>query len=182
MTHVETVSEKIEDHALEPVPDDLRQGWLSLTWSTTGIVVSLVQLFFGALVTFVAGIQIALVAGVVVTVVGALLGWACGHIAYRSGLSSTVLSRHFGFGRQGSMIASLIYAFMIIGFLALENALLYNGFVFYFQLADTVTTKILIYGGMTLLWIVLTAYGFKLVARVSSISLILSLVVLAYVK
>lgn len=181
MTHVETVSEKIEDHALEPVPDELRQGWLSLTWSTTGIVVSLVQLFFGALVTFVAGIQIALVAGLIMTVVGALLGWACGHIAYRSGLSSTVLSRQFGFGNQGSMIASVIFAFMIIGFLALENALLYNGFVFYFRLADTVTTKVLIYGGMTLLWILLTAYGFKLVARVSSVALVLSLVVLAYV-
>jgi len=181
MAHVETVSEKIEDHALEPVPDDLRQGWLSLTWSTTGMVVSLVQLFFGALVSFVAGIQIALVAGVIVTVIGALLGWACGHIAYRSGLSSTVLSRYFGFGKQGSVIASLIFAFMIIGFLALENALLYHGFVFYFELADTVTTKVLIYGGMTLLWILLTAYGFKLVARVSSIALILSLVVLAYV-
>ena len=177
----ESVSEKIEDHALEPVPDDLRQGWLSLTWNTTGMVVSLVQLFFGALVTFVAGIEIALIAGSVVTIIGALLGWACGHIAYHSGLSSTVLSRYFGFGKQGSVIASLIFAFMIIGFLALENALLYHGFVFYFQLPDTTTTKILIYGGMTILWILLTSYGFNLVARVASISLILSLVVLAYV-
>jgi len=180
MTH-ESVSEQIEDHALEPVPVELRQGWLSLTWNTTGMVVSLVQIFFGALVTFVAGIKIGLIAGSIVTILGALLGWACGHIAYRSGLSSTVLSRFYGFGRQGSVISSLIYAFMIIGFLALENALLYHGFVFYFQLEDTVTTKILIYGGMTLLWILLTAYGFKLVAKVSSISLILSLLVLAYV-
>ena len=177
----ESVSEKIEDHALEPVPDHLRQGWLSLTWNTTGMVVSLVQLFFGALVTFVAGIKIALIAGCIVTVIGALLGWACGHIAFRSGLSSTVLSRYFGFGKQGSVLASLIFAFMIIGFLALENALLYHGFVFYFQLADTTTTKILIYGGMTLLWILLTSYGFNLVARVASISLILSLLVLVYV-
>ena len=161
MTH-ESVSEQIEDHALEPVPVELRQGWLSLTWNTTGMVVSLVQIFFGALVTFVAGIKIGLIAGAIVTILGALLGWACGHIAYRSGLSSTVLSRFYGFGRQGSVISSLIYAFMIIGFLALENALLYHGFVFYFQLEDTITTKLLIYGGMTLLWILLTAYGFKL--------------------
>ena len=181
MTHVETVSEKIEDHALEPVPDDLRQGWLQLTWNTTGIVVSLVQLFFGALVTFVVGFKIAVIAGAIVTVVGAMLGWACGHVAYRSGLSSTVLARTYGFGKQGSVIASLIFAFMIIGFLALENALLYHGFLFYFELQDTLTTKILIYGGMTLLWILLTAYGFKLVARVSSVALILSLLVLAYV-
>lgn len=145
------------------------------------MVVSLVQLFFGALVTFVAGIKIALVAGILVTVVGALLGWACGHIAYRSGLSSTVLSRYYGFGKQGSVIASLIFAFMIIGFLALENALLYRGFVFYFEIDDNLINKIMIYGIMTVLWILLTSYGFKLVAKVSSIALILSLLVLTYV-
>jgi len=92
-----------------------------------------------------------------------------------------VLSRFYGFGKQGSVITSLIFAFMIIGFLALENALLCHGFVFYFELKDTMITKILIYGCMTILWILLTAYGFKLVAKVSSISLILSLLVLTYV-
>lgn len=177
----ESLSVKMEDHALEPVPDDARQGWLSLTWSTAGIVVSLVQLFFGALVTFVAGIKVGLLAGVVVTIVGALLGWACGHVAYRSGLSSTVMSRYFGFGRRGSIVSSLIFAFMIIGFLALENALLYKGFIFYLGIADTLTARIVIYGLMTILWVFLTAYGFKLVARVSSIALILSLIVLAYI-
>jgi cytosine permease len=180
MTH-ESVAQRIEDHALERVPDEARQGWLSLTWSTAGIVVSLVQLFFGALVCFVAGIKIALIAGIVVMLFGALLGWACGHIAFHSGLSSTVLSRYFGFGKQGSVIASLIFAFMIIGFLALENALLYRGFVFYFQLTDSVANKIAIYGAMTLVWVLLTSYGFKLVAKVSSVALILSLLVLAYV-
>ncbi|MEM5318462.1 cytosine permease [Paraburkholderia sp. JHI869] len=177
----ESLSVTIEDHALERVPDEARKGWLALTWNTAGIVVSLVQLFFGALVTFVAGIKIGLIAGVLVTVVGALLGWACGHVAYRSGLSSTVMSRYFGFGRRGSIISSLIFAFMIIGFLALENALLYRGFLFYFGIADTVVARIVIYGLMTAIWILLTAYGFGLVARVSSISLVLSLAVMAYI-
>ena len=34
-----SLSETIEDHALERVPDDQRQGWLALTWSTAGVVV-----------------------------------------------------------------------------------------------------------------------------------------------
>lgn len=175
------LSETIEDHALERVPDDARQGWLALSWNTSGVVVSLVQLFFGALVTFVAGFQVALLAGVIVALVCWPLSWASAHVAYRTGLSSTVMSRYFGFGKKGSIISSLIFSFMIIGFLALENALLYRGFVFYFELADTLTTKILIYGLMTLLWIVLTSYGFKLIARASSITLTLSLLVLAYI-
>jgi len=177
----ESLSVAIEDHALERVPEDARKGWLALSWNTAGIVTSLVQLFFGALVTFVAGIKIGLLAGVTVTVVGALLGWACGHVAYRSGLSSTVMSRYFGFGQKGSIISSLIFAFMIIGFLALENALLYRGFVFYFGLADTVTARVAIYGLMSVIWVLLTAYGFALVAKVSSVTLVLFLAVLAYI-
>ncbi len=175
------LSSTIEDHALERVPDHARQGWLALSWNTAGIVTTLVQLFLGALVTFVAGYRIALAAGVCVTVVGALLGWACGHVAHRSGLSSTVMSRHFGFGRKGSVISSLIFAFMIIGFLALENALLYRGFLFYFHLSDTLATRVVVYGLLSLAWILLTAYGFALVVRVSSTTLVLFLAVLAYI-
>jgi len=175
------LSETIEDHALERVPDDQRQGWLALTWSTAGVVVSLVQLFFGALVTFVAGFQVAVIAGLIVAAICWPLSWASSHVAYRTGLSSTVMSRYFGFGKKGSVISSIIYSFMIIGFLALENVLLYRGFLFYFELHDTLTNKILIYGLMTILWIVLTSYGFKLIARTSSITLILSSLVLVYI-
>lgn len=177
----ESLSVAIEDHALERVPDNLRQGWLALSWNTAGIVTTLVQLFLGALVTFVAGLKIALLAGICVALAGALLGWACGHVAYRSGLSSTVMSRHFGFGQKGSIISSLIFAFMIIGFLALENALLYRGFIFYLGIADTLVARIVIYGLLSLAWVLLTAYGFALVARVSSVTLVLFLAVLAYI-
>lgn len=174
------LQQKIEDHALESVPRDARQNWLTLSWNTAGIVTTLVQLFFGALVTFVAGFKLALLAGACVTVVGGLLGWLIGHVAFRTGLSSTVLARRFGFGTQGSVVASLIFAFMIIGFLALENALLYKGLLFYFGLADSLGTRVAIYGVLSLLWIGLTAYGFELVSKVSSITLVAFLAVLAW--
>ena len=54
-----TTQAAIEDHALETVPAADRKSWLALSWSTAGIVTSLIQLFFGALVTFVAGFHIA---------------------------------------------------------------------------------------------------------------------------
>lgn len=174
------INEVIEDHALEKVPDSDRQGWLRLTWGTAGIVTTLIQLFFGALVTFAAGIKIGIIAGLFVTLVGGLLGWGVGHIAYKSGLSSTVMARYYGFGNKGSVIASAIFGFMILGFLALENALLYKGFLFYFNLDDTVATKIVIYGILTVVWILLTTYGFNMVARVSSITLVAFLAVLLY--
>lgn len=174
------LSAATDDHALETVPESARHGWLRLTWSTAGIVTTLIQMFVGALVTFVAGIKIGIIAGLFVTVVGALLGWGLGHIAYRSGYSSTVMARNYGFGIKGSIIASLIFGFMIIGFLALENVLLYKGFLFYFGLADTLANRALIYGILSLAWILLTAYGFEAVSKVSSITLVCFLGVLAF--
>ncbi|WP_132979483.1 cytosine permease [Pigmentiphaga sp. D-2] len=170
----------VEDHALEAVPAENRKGWLSLSWSTVGIVTTLVQLFIGALTTFVAGLPIALAAGLFVAVVGALLGWGVGHVAYRTGLSSTVLSRQHGFGRKGSILIAAVFGFLIIGFLALENVLLYKGFLFYLNLPDTMMHRVIIYGLLTLAWVLITAFGFNLVSRVSSWTVVAFLGVLAY--
>ena len=75
---------------------------------------------------------------------------------------------------------SLIFAFMIIGFIAAENILLYKGILFYLGLEDKLFNQIIIYGLFTLVWILLTAYGFRLVTRVSSGMVIGFLIVLLY--
>lgn len=180
MTSNHTVREIIEDHALERVPVRDRHTWLDISWSTVGVVTTLVQLYVGAMITFIAGIKIGMLAGFIVTVIGGLLGWGVGHIAYQSGLASGVMSRLYGFGVKGSVIASSIFGFMIIGFIAAENVLLYNGFLFYFSTEDTVTNRIITYSGLTLSWVLLTTYGFKAVTRVSSIMLISFIAVLLY--
>lgn len=174
-------SDQTEDHALESVPLEQRHGWLKLSWNTAGIATTLVVLFLGALTSFAAGIRIAMAAGVFVAVVGSLIGWACGHIAFRTGLSSTVMARHYGFGTRGSLIGSLIFGFMIIGFLALENSLLYAGFRFAFGFQDTLVNKTVVYGLLSVLWILLTAYGFDVVSKVSSYTLIAFIALLLYI-
>ena len=170
----------IDDHALERVPEGERRGWLDLSWSTVGIVTTLIQLFIGAILAFVAGIKIALVAGAIITVMGALIGWGTGHIAYRSGLASSLLSRLYGFGVKGSVITATIFGFMIIGFIAVENVLLYKGFLFYFKAEDTLMNRILTYSVLTCTWILLTTYGFNAVTRVSSLMLLSFLGVMGY--
>jgi cytosine permease len=170
----------MEDHALEAVPEAERQTWLKLSWNTAGIVTTLIQLFIGALVAFVAGMKIAILSGLFVVIVGWLFGWGVGHIGFRKGCSSTLISRTYGLGIKGSVLASAIFGFMIIGFLALENALLYRGFLFFFELPDSLSNQIMIYGLMTVVWITLTAFGFELVARVSSITLVAFLLVLLW--
>ncbi len=175
-----STNELIEDHALEKVPEGDRHTWLDISWNTVGIVTTLIQLYVGALVTFVAGIKIGLLGGFIVAVIGGLLGWGTGHIAYKSGLASGVMSRLYGFGIKGSLVTSFIFGFMIIGFIAAENVLLYKGFLFYFGAEDSLLNQLIIYGLLSSAWILLTTYGFDAVTRVSSFMLIGFLLVLFY--
>ena len=170
----------MEDHALERVPDEERKNWLAISWNTTGLVTSIAILFFGALVCFVAGVKIALLAGITSFVVGSGIGWAIAAVAYETGCSNTLITRQHGLGVRGSALASVIFGFLIIGFLAIENALLYKGCLFFFGLNDNWHNKLIIYGGLTTVWIFLTAFGFNLVARFSSIMIIAFLIVMVY--
>ena len=177
----ENLKALVDDHSLEAVPEQERLGWLSLTWNTAGIVTTLVILFFGALVCFVAGVKIALVAGIVSLTFGSLLGWGLSHVAYHTGYSNTLVTRQYGLGIKGSVLASIIFSFLIIGMLALENALLYRGILHFFQLSDGFAMKLVIYGGLTLLWILVTTFGFAIIARFSSLLLIAFLLVMAWI-
>lgn len=163
---------RMEDHALTRVPDaERRSGWGLMT-NTAGIASTLIQLAIGGSVTLIAGVWWGLLAGVVVAVFGGTLGWLVGHVAYTSGTSSTVTARLYGLGTKGSALASLIFAFMILGFLALENALLYYGTLFMFGWAPTLLNAIVIYGLLTLAWIALTVFGLPLVQRTSTVLLV----------
>lgn len=172
---------KMDDHSLDAVPEEDRKNWLNLTWNTAGIVTTLVILFFGALVCFVAGVKIALISGVIACVFGTLIGFGLSRIAVETGYSNTLITRQHGLGVKGSVLASIIFGFLIIGMLALENALLYRGVLFFFEMGDTVANRIAIYGVFTLVWILFTAFGFKLVARFSSVMLISFLLVLGWI-
>jgi cytosine permease len=171
---------RVDDHSLEAVPADDRKHWLSLTWNTAGIVTTLVILFFGALVCFVAGIKIALFAGLLSFGFGSLLGWGLSHVACTTGFSNTLITRQYGLGVKGSVLASIIFSFLIIGMLALENALLYRGILFFFKIQDQLSARILIYGTLTFAWILVTTFGFEFVARFSSVMLIAFLLVMAW--
>lgn len=159
----------IEDHALERVPDGERESWFVISWNTVGLITTLVIMFFGALVCFVAGVRIAVFAGAVAFIVGSSLAWALARITVETGYSNTLITRRYGLGFRGSALASTIFGFLIVGFLAVENALLYRGFLFFFEMEDGWPARLLLYGSMTVVWIALTAWGFSVVTRTSSL-------------
>lgn len=174
------LSEIMEDHALESVPPGERENWLKIAWNTVGLITTLVIMFFGAVVCFVAGVKIALLAGIVSFSIGSLLGIALARVTVETGLSNTLITRKYGLGVRGSALASIIFGFLIVGFLAVENGLLYRGFLFFFKWQDDWIARLVLYGSMTLSWILLTAFGFRLVTRTSSVMIVGFLLVLAW--
>ena len=168
----DSFSARAEDHALTRVPlTERKSGW-SLMTNTAGIASTLVQIAIAAAVTSMVGVGWGILAGVIVALFGGALGWGIGHVAYVSGTSSTVTTRYYGLGRRGSALASLVFAFMILGFLALENALLYYGTLFAFGWAPSLLNALAIYGILTVAWVLLTMYGMKVVQKTSTILLI----------
>ncbi len=173
-------SEIIDDYALGRVPQARRKSGWSLSWLSMGIVSTLVQLDIGYFVAAVAGMKLAIIADVLVAIFGGTLGWAVSRVSFAEKLSSTVTSRFYGFGARGSVIASAIFGFMILGFLALENALLYYGTIFALGWTPNLGNEILILGILTVAWILLTTYGINAVLKVSSYLLVVFIILLGY--
>lgn len=169
-----------EDHALVRVPQEERKSGWFLALSPVSVATALVIFAIGGFTVVLAGFKVGLIAGLVITVIGALLAKTLSMIAFQSGVSSTITSRFFGFGQRGSVFGSAIFAFMIIGFLAMESALLYEGTLLMFGLSDTWTTRILLYGALTLAWIALAIFGLKVALRSSLVMTIITLAVAAY--
>lgn len=169
-----------EDHALVSVPQEERKSGWYLALSPVSVATALVIFAIGGFTVVLAGFQVGLITGLVITIIAAVLAKALSMIAFRSGVSSTVTSRFFGFGQKGSAVGSAIFAFMIIGFLAMESALLYEGTLLMFGWSDTWTTRILLYGALTLAWIALAIFGLKVALRSSLVMIIITLAVAIY--
>lgn len=169
-----------EDHALVSVPAVDRRSGFQLALSPVSVATALVIFAIAGFTVTLAGFVWGLVAGVAVGVLGFALGKLLGNMAYRTGLSGTVTSRFFGFGQRGSAVGSVVFAVMILGFLAVESALLYEGTLLMFEWEDTWATKIGVYGVLTLLWIALAIFGIKLALRAGAAMIVVTLLVTAY--
>lgn len=172
-----TLARAAEDHALYSVPQNERRSGWSLALSPVSVATALVIFAIGGFAVMLAGFTVGVIAGVVVAVLAFVLGKALGTVAYRTGVSSTVTARLFGFGQRGSVLGSAIFAFMILGFLAMESALLYEGTLLMLGMEDNWTSRIVIYGILTLAWIALAIFGLKLALRASGIMTIVTVLV-----
>ena len=170
----------IDDNSLTPVPFDQRKSGWYLSWLPAGVATSLLQLTIAGTITALVGSMMGLLAGALVGTFVMTLGWLFGNIARTEGLSGTVLPRFYGLGLRGSAISSLAFGTMIIGLLASENVVLYRGTLFALDWQDTAGTRVLVYGVLTAVWVVLSMFGIAVVARTSSALVIVFVCLLAY--
>ncbi|GAA3704725.1 cytosine permease [Arthrobacter ginkgonis] len=169
-----SVKDLMEDNVLQRVPDDQRRSGWSLSLNSMSAVTPLICIAIAGLVIIQAGFLVGIVAAVLITIFGTALAWLVGHVTYTEGVSNTVVTRLYGLGIRGSSLASAIFGFMAIGFLAIENVLLYNAIRFMFDLPQTWVADLVIYGILTVFWIALTTFGMSLVTKTSGTLLAVS--------
>lgn len=158
----------MEDNVLNPVAEEERVSGWSLLANTAGVGTTLAMLLVGGTASYMVGVTWAIVAAAVSATFGAFIGTWVGLVTHSTGMSNTVSTRFHGLGARGSALASLVFAWMILSFLALENALLYNGTLFLFGWEPTLLNAIVIYGILSIAWILLALFGLKLV-QISSL-------------
>ncbi len=162
------IRDRMEDNVLNPVAEEERVSGWSLLANTAGVGTTLAMLLIGGTSSYMVGVGWTMVAAVISATFGSLIGTGVGRVSQSTGMSSTVSTRFHGLGARGSALASLIFAWMILSFLALENALLYNGTLFLLGWQPTVLNAIVIYTLLTIAWILLALFGLKLI-QVSSL-------------
>lgn len=163
-----SIRQQMEDNVLNPVAEHERMSGWALLANTSGVGTTLAMLLVGGTASYMVGVGWAILAAAISAIFGAFIGTWVGIVSQSTGMSSTVSTRFHGLGARGSVLASLVFAWMILSFLALENALLYNGTLFILGWQPELWNAILIYAILTVAWILLALFGLKLI-QISSL-------------
>lgn len=169
--------EAMEDNVLNPVAEKDRVGGWSLLANTAGVGTTLAMLLVGGTASYAIGVKWTILAAVIAATFGSVIGTLVGQVSQSTGMSSTVSTRFHGLGARGSALGSLIFAWMILSFLALENVLLYNGTLFILGWEPTTLNAIVIYSILTLMWIFLALFGLRVI-QISSLWLTIIAIIL----
>lgn len=164
----------------ERVPEDKKLGWGGIAAILSGVVSSLTKLMGGGIVAYYAGCFYGAGAAVIMFVLSVFLTSLVGRIAFRDGLPSNVTSRLYVFGTKGSALDSLIWIFLLVGTLAIGTVQLGNAIIYYFGW-ESEAVKYLLYVGISVVWVLMSLFGMKFVARFNMVFVALLFVALLFV-
>lgn len=165
----------------ERVPESKKLGWTGVAAILSGVVSSLTKLMGGGIVAYYAGCYYGLGAAAIMFVLSVFLTFFVGRISFKEGLPSNVTSRLYVFGTKGSALDSLIWIFLLVGTLAIGTVQLGNAILYYFGWTDEVV-KHLLYLGISAVWVLMSLFGMKFVARFNMVFVVLLFAALLFVS
>lgn len=164
-----------EDYALQKVPNSYRRSTFNIAIIFLGMATSFYFFMIGSLnvymVGFIKGLMLMIFA-VMINGIFALLG---GYMGYKEGLTIDLISRAYGFGKAGSAVTSMIYTSTLIGYLAIESAILANILLSFINLPI-----LIVYILFAFVWILPALFGITGLSLINKIVTPLFLVLLGW--
>lgn len=164
----------------ERVPEDKRLAWPDISAIISGVVSSLSKVMGGGIVAFYAGCQFGTLAMVIMIVLSFVLTLLVGRITFEEGLPNNVASRLYIFGEKGSAAGSLVWIFLLVGVLAVGTVQLGNAILFAFGW-DEAWQRWVLFTCISLVWIFMSLFGAKFIARMNALFVIALFCVMGYV-
>ncbi len=164
----------------ERVPADKQLAWPDIAAILSGVVSSLSKLMGGGIVAFYAGCQLGGVAMAITFVLSFALTYLVGRISFHDGLPNNVTSRFYIFGTKGSALGSLVWIFVLVGVLAVGTVQLGNAILFAFGWTSELARWVL-FIGISCVWIVVSLFGTKVIARMNAVFVVALFCVMGYV-
>ena len=164
----------------EKVPEDKRLPWVDIAAILSGVVSSLSKLMGGGIVAFYAGCHMGAVAMVIMVVLSFVLTLLVGNITFKEGMPNNVVSRLYVFGTKGSAVGSLVWIFLLVGVLAVGTVQLGNAILFAFGW-DEQWQRWLLFIGISCVWVFISLFGAKVIARLNAAFVIALFCVMGYV-
>lgn len=164
----------------ERVPESKRLAWPDIAAILSGVVSSLSKLMGGGIVAFYAGCHMGLVAMIIMIVLSFVLTLLVGRITFEEGLPNNVASRLYVFGTKGSAAGSLVWIFLLVGVLAVGTVQLGNAILFAFGW-DAEWQRWLLFIGISCVWIFMSLFGAKVIARLNAVFVVALFCVMGYV-
>lgn len=164
----------------ERVSPDQRLAWPDIASILSGVVSSLSKLMGGGIVAFYAGCQLGGVTVAITFALSFVLTYLVGRVTFEEGLPNNVASRLYVFGTKGSAAGSLIWIFLLVGVLAVGTVQLGNAILFAFGW-DEAWMRWGLFLCISCIWIFISLFGTKIIARMNAVFVVLLFCVMGYV-
>ena len=163
------------DYSLSRIPEGAKEPFWQILMVRIGAICCVSQLVLGATLGYGMSFWGAFWATMLGSVILQVLSWALGTAAAREGLSTSLLSRWAGLGKNGSAILGGVVAISMVGWFGVQNCVFAEGMLDITGILNYPIWALITGLGITLL----VAAGIRWIARFASI--FVPLVILAVI-